>query len=109
MSTAVTVPISITPEAQARVEELGMQQELTTLLGHTRQAVADLGFIEVTRYDDPEGEDEPRVVITAWRNSPWSLDDPTWDEWVSWYVRAFPGEVCCQFGFSVRYGNEHDR
>ncbi len=39
---ATTFPVSITPEAAARVAELGMQAELERMLEHTRQTVPGL-------------------------------------------------------------------
>lgn len=38
-----SVPITITPEAAARVAKLGMQAELERMLEHTRQTVPGYG------------------------------------------------------------------
>ena len=102
MATTATVPVLITPEAQARVDELGMQGELTAMLEHTRQTVRGLVSIDVERYDDPEGADEPRVVVTAWRYDPDWINDSTRAQWRDWFVRTFSGDVRWNFGFSVR-------
>jgi hypothetical protein len=93
----------MTPEAKALVDALGMQPELTAMLEHTRQTVTELESIDVERYDDPEGADEPRVVITAWRNDPDLANDRARDQWRDWFVETFSGDVRWNFGFSVRY------
>src|SRR5579884_3757988 len=47
MSASPDVPLTITPEAAARVAELGMQKELEQMIAQVRRVVPDLAAIEV--------------------------------------------------------------
>jgi hypothetical protein len=97
MSTTTTIPVTISDEATARVTDLGMQHELQQMLEHSLQAAPGLRSIKVTLEHDPEGEDEPRVVI--WCNiEDRGLDyEPTEDELGAWKVNTFSPEVCQHF------------
>jgi hypothetical protein len=103
MAATTTIPVVISPDAARRVEELGMRRELEEMLDHTRRAVAALRSIEVSLYHDPDEPGQPHVVLTGWRDGPASVDLATWDQWVDWFVRAFPPHVCRWFSFEVRY------
>ncbi len=106
MSAPATVPVTITPEAAARVAELGMQAELERMLEHTRQTVAGLQRIEVTLtspydYDRPS----PGIDIKAYTDRPFVEGDRTWGEWGRWKVTTFPSEVCEHFVLLLYYGS----
>lgn len=109
MAVPLTVPIEVKPEATARIEDLGMQSEFEQMLEHTRQTVTDLQSIDVSVYNDPYEPDEPRIVITAWKEGPGTVDDPTRATWVNWYVEAFPPGVCRWFSFEVAYRTDDER
>src|SRR5438034_6738237 len=100
MSTTVGIPVTVSDEAAAFIAETGLRQEYEMMLEHTKQFIPNLHSVAVTRYDDPEDLDEPRVVITAW----YSVDPPddisAWDEWVRWFVETFPPDVCRHLTFS---------
>jgi hypothetical protein len=103
MSATTAISVHVAPDAAARVKELSLQRELEAMLEHTRQTVPHLYCIEVSRYDDPEGLDEPMVVITAWQYGPASEDISIHDKWGDWFVHTFPPSVCRYFGFSIRF------
>ncbi len=109
MAAITSIPVEVTPDAAARIEELGMWKQFEAMIEHTKRTVADLQSIEVTLYHDPYEPGEPRLVITAWRQGPGSVDDPTWDNWVDWVIGTFSPEVCRWFGFDVSYRREHGR
>jgi hypothetical protein len=109
MAASTAVSVEVTPEAAARIEQLGLRPEFEKMVEHTKQTVDDLQSIEVVVYDDPYEPGEPRMVITAWRSGPGSVDDPTWDRWVDWAVRTFPPDVCRWFGFHVSYRRDYGR
>jgi len=109
MAAPTTFPVEVTPDAAARIEELGMRKEFEAMIEHTKQAVADLESILVTRYDDPDDPEESRITIQAWQHGPASVDITTWDDWGSWFVDTFRPEVRRFFGFTTRYRENHER
>ena len=90
-----TVPVTITPDAAARVAELGMQAELEQMIEHTRQIVPGLQSLEVVLVERYDLGGEPGITIRALT----TLFPPerVEDQWGSWQVRAFPGRVCEHF------------
>jgi hypothetical protein len=97
---ATEVPVSVTPEAAARVAELGMQAPYEALLDYAR-AVSGVRLIEVTLNERYDTGDEPGVSIEAFVTG----DEDTCNELdrrcASWYVQAFPPEVCEHFLMTV--------
>jgi hypothetical protein len=97
MTKATIVPVTLTPEATARVAELGMRSQLDQMLEHTRQSIPDLLSIEV-KLDEPYNPgDTPRVIIEARRAGRLLLPDRTEWDWGGWKVSTFPPEVAEQF------------
>src|SRR5438067_8620932 len=103
-----TIPVAITPEAAARVAELGMQAELERMLEHTRRTVPGLRSIEVQLALPYDTGDESSIVIEATMDDPRLAHDPTDTEWGKWKVRTFPPEVCQYFVMMSVYGPAHD-
>src|SRR5437879_3390871 len=99
MAALITIPVEVTPDAAARIEELGMWKEFEAMIEHTKNTVVDLNSILVTRFDDLDDPGESRVSIQARQHSPASVDISTWDNWGSWFIAAFPPEVRRYFGF----------
>lgn len=107
MSAAATVPVTITPEAAARVAELGMQAELERMIEHTRQTVAGLQRIEVTLTPPYDERPSPGVNIEAYTDRPFVEGDRTWGQWGRWKVTTFPPEVCEHFVLMLYYGPDN--
>jgi hypothetical protein len=105
---APTIPIVVNEDAAARVAELGMQRELEQMLEHARQVVPDLRALRVTLEHDPaRPEDEPQVVLWAYRDKPRPEDlssDRTDSDYAAWKIRTFPPEVCAHFVMLSVYG-----
>jgi hypothetical protein len=97
MSATTTVPVTITPEAAARVAELGMQKEFDQMLEHTRQVVPGLRAIKVELALPYDTGSEPGITIEAYRSDPWVPNDPTEWNWGRWKIETFPPEVCEHF------------
>ena len=69
MST-IAAPVTVTPEAMARIAELGMQAELERMLEHTRKTVPGLRAIEVQLALPYDTGNETSIVIEASRRVP---------------------------------------
>jgi len=108
MSTT-TVSVTVTPEAAARVAELGMQGELERMLEHTRQGVPGLRSIEVRLALPYDTGDETSIIIEATMDDPHFEYDPTEDELGSWKVDTFPPDVCRYFVIMTVYWTPHER
>jgi hypothetical protein len=104
---ASTVPLTISPEAAARVAELRMQRELEQMLEHTHRSVPGLRSLRVMLERDWDGDD-PGVIIEATMDDPHLADDPTEREWGAWKVTTFPPEVCWHFTMLTVYGLDHE-
>jgi hypothetical protein len=103
MTTSATAPVTVTPEAAARVQELGMQREFEQMLEHIRQTVPDLLRIEVElQYLVDEPETPPAVMMYAYR--PYNPDDlglHITREWDDWRTDCFGPEVRIYFSMAL--------
>jgi hypothetical protein len=93
----ITIPVTVTPEAAARVAELGMQVELERMLEHTRRTVPGLRAIEVQLALPHDTGNETSVVIEATREHSRLPYDPTDSDWGRWKVTTFPPDVSRYF------------
>jgi hypothetical protein len=109
MTTGTRVSLTVAPEAAAHVADLGMRRELDRMLDHTRESVPRLRSIAVALAHDPEGADEPRIVIEAGMEPGASGYDSTEDEWGRWKVETFPPAVSQHFVLLTVYGNADGR
>jgi hypothetical protein len=96
MATAATIPLTISPEADAFIDEVGQRREFEAMLEHARQVVPGLRAFEVILHDTPE-TGPPGVIIWAHRDDPGPGNDPTHWRWARWVVEAYPPEVCQNF------------
>jgi hypothetical protein len=102
MATAATIPLTISPEADAFIDEVGQRREFEAMLEHARQVVPGLRAFEVILDDTPE-TGPPGAIIYAHRDDPGAGDDPTHRCWRRWKVETFPPEVCQNFAFLSIY------
>jgi hypothetical protein len=109
MTRTTDIPITVQPDAAARVAELGMQREFQEMLDHTRQTVSDLHAIEVTLEYDPCEPGDPTVVIISYRRHVWTGDDPTDRNWGAWFVRQYSPDVVRHFVMLSCYGEPDAR
>ncbi|SRR6266542_385143 len=103
MNQTTNVPLTVTPEAAARVAELGMQRELEQMLEHVRQAVPGLRTIAVELWDQYDLDVEPRVVILATMVSENPVEDRTENALGRWKVTTFSPDVCRHFVILILY------
>lgn len=111
MSTATTIQVEITPEAKARIDELGMQHELELMLEHTKQAVLGVELIQVETWYDYEEPGPDHLSIMAWRPgvSRGFEDYQPISDWHRWLAEAFHPDVFQWFSFCLFYREEHGR
>jgi len=105
MPVHTTVPITIQPDAAARVAELGMQAELDRMIQYTCDVVPNLERVALVLEPPYDTGDEPYLTIEAYRSDAWTRDDETESEWGSWKVNTFPPDVCRHFAMLVFYRN----
>jgi hypothetical protein len=63
MTTSATVPVTVTPEAAARIAQLGFQAEVGRMIDYARQHLPEVERIEVVLYDRYEIGDEPGITV----------------------------------------------
>jgi hypothetical protein len=100
---AATTPVSITPEAEARIDELGIRREVEQMLEYTRQLIPGLRSIEVSLFEDLDEPGDPLIAVMAWQVDPVevSANRSLHDRWLEWFVRAFPAAVTRWVTFDV--------
>jgi hypothetical protein len=94
-----TIPVTITPDAEALAAEWGIRAELEQMIEHTKQVVPDVVTIEVKElenYDEPE---DIRVIIEAWQSGEFRPDENIFFEWIEWARTAFPVSVWTKVTF----------
>jgi hypothetical protein len=93
MSTSATVPLTVTPEAAARIAELGITDHVERMIEHARQKLPELERIEVVLYGRDELGDEPGLAIDIYSRRPYELPNRDERNLIRWMVREFPPEV----------------
>lgn len=109
MSASTDIPLTIAPEAAARVAELGLQRELEQMIEHVREVVTGLVAIEVVIAECYDSRDETGVSIEAYRDRPHDPKDKTFWNLNRWAVETFPPQVLEHLGILPSYGNPHAR
>src|SRR5262245_31410128 len=97
MAAVTTVPLTITPEAEAHVAQLGFQAEMERMLEYTRQTVPDLQRIDIWLQPPYDTGDDPGVILEITRGGPDEPDDSNWEQWRDWVIATFSPEVWRQF------------
>jgi hypothetical protein len=107
MTMSATVPVTVTPEAAARIAHLGFQAEVDRIIDYARQHLPDLDRIEVELHDQYDLSDEPLLVIEAYGRRPFDPADKTENEMDRWIVTEFPPEVLENVIYHYRPGAPH--
>jgi hypothetical protein len=101
-----TTPVTLTPDARARLDELGMVAEFRQMLEHTEQTVPGLLGIQVEAYDRLDGT-PPALAVTAVSDNPDLIAGPERFALSGWLAQTFPPEVIEHFSLQVSPGNSH--
>jgi hypothetical protein len=96
MSTTMTVPVTIAPEARTFVDRLGQRREFELMIDRAKHVVPCLASIEVA-LDEPTDDMPPGVILWTHRDDIGADDDPTQRSWMDWMSATFPPEVCENF------------
>ena len=96
MSTTMTVPVTIAPDAAVFVERIGQRQEFEQMIDRAKQVVPSLVSIEVS-LDEGTDDMPPGVILWTHRDDTGPEDDPTQRRWIEWMAATFPPEVCQNF------------
>jgi len=84
MSTSATIPVTITPEAAARIAKLGLQEHVDKTIEYARTQLPEIVRIEVNLYDRFELGDEPALCVEAWSNRPFHSDEHISEKLTKW-------------------------
>jgi hypothetical protein len=93
MNASTDVPLTITPEAAARIAELGMQIELEQMIAYIREKVRGLNAVEVGIEECYDTRDETGVRIEAYSDQVFEPEDTTSATLDEWVVKTFPPQV----------------
>jgi hypothetical protein len=98
-----TVPLSVTPEAAARINELGIQSEVERMIDHAVKTVRGIRRVEVSLEPVNEMYDEPYLSANAYRVLPlWTDDNPDIDRFRDWKIDNFTPDVLWRFDLHIR-------
>ncbi|HEY7158138.1 MAG TPA: hypothetical protein VH575_29570 [Gemmataceae bacterium] len=92
MNASTDVPLTITPEAAARIAELGVQKEFEQMIAYVREMVPELTAIEVVR-ELPYDTDWEPISITAYSDQVFATGDNTSAKLAKWRTETFPPQV----------------
>jgi hypothetical protein len=92
-----TIPVTITPEAEARVAELGMRAELEQMLERARLTIPGLARLQVGVEQPYDTGGEPSIGIEARTDQVWAPEDRTWKDYSRWKINTFPARVWSHF------------
>jgi hypothetical protein len=94
MTISMTVPVTVTPQAAARIAALKLQVALDRMIEYARQNLPDVTRMEVVQYDRDEPGDLPGLAVDVY--CPFESFDPsarTRGKLGEWLVSEFPPEV----------------
>jgi hypothetical protein len=104
MASVSQVPVTISPEAGARIAEVNLRKVVDRMLDYAVQHLPCLDRIEVTLYDRYEIGDEPGLAIDAFSQRAFDPADSTGQELDKWMVAEFPPEILQHIILSYRLG-----
>ncbi|SRR5579885_976566 len=93
MAATTEVPLTIQPDAAARVAELGLQREFDEMIEQARRMIPDLRRIEVTLAWPPDYEDDPRVIIAPIVPNLGMSHLSAEEQYVAWQIARYSPDV----------------
>lgn len=104
MNASTEVPVIFTPEAEARLAELGMRPQAEQMIAYVREVVPELAAIGVEIAECYDSRDETGVSIVAYSDRVYDPGENVWGKIAHWAVRAFPPQVLEHLGISLSQG-----
>jgi hypothetical protein len=104
MASVSHVPVTISPEAAARIAELGLRNAVGRMVDYAVQHLPELDRIEVTLYDRYELCDEPGLAIDAYSHGRFDPAGKTDQDLDRWMVAEFPPKTLQHVILSYRRG-----
>jgi hypothetical protein len=104
--TTKAIAMTVTPDAAARIAELGFQTQIDQMIEHARH-LPGVVRIEVVLNERYDMGGEPGVSVWAWAQRPFDPKDTTDWDLTRWEVDTFPSEVLEHLHISYLSGGEH--
>ena len=108
MNASTDVPVTITPQAEARITELDMRKEFEQIIAYVREVVPELAAIEVVR-ELPHDTDWEPISITAYSDPVFADGGNTPGQLDEWVVKTFPPQVLEHLVILLSPGKPHTR
>jgi hypothetical protein len=93
MATPTAVPVTVTPEAAARIEELGFQQVTDDLLTQARGLLPGLRCLHLSLVPSYDMDDIPWLVLDCSSDRPRREVRDALVAWYTWRAENLPMEV----------------
>ena len=94
MTTSTAVPVTVTPEAAARIAQLGFGAQVERMIDYARRNLPELTRIEVVQNERYDLGGPPGVAIEAYsRYDSFDLTGHTRGQLAKWSVSEFAPEV----------------
>jgi hypothetical protein len=107
MTTSATIPVTVTPEAAARIADLRLEAEVDRMIDHARQHLPEVERIEVVLYDRYDLGDDPGLAVDIYSRHPFNENESISGNLSKWFVRAFPSEVLEHVIMDYHPGGSH--
>ncbi|HTU93024.1 MAG TPA: hypothetical protein VMF69_23290 [Gemmataceae bacterium] len=109
MNASTDVPVIITPEAEARLAELGMRKEMEQMVAYLREFVPELTAIGVEIAECYDSREETGISVVAYSDRLFDPGESVSDKIDYWAVRAFPPQVLEHLGIMFSQGRPDAR
>jgi hypothetical protein len=93
MTMPATVPLTISPEAAARIAGLDLQGEAERMIERACNALPELESIQVNVYDRYDLGDDPGISIDLYSRRVYDRGNRDGRNLIRWMVTEFPPEV----------------
>src|SRR4051794_4080560 len=107
MPESASVPVTVTPEAAARIAELGIRSAVDRMLEHALRTIPELQQVEVVLEGPYDTHEEPYLIIRATTDRILVPGDTTESEWTDWKLTTFPPEVLEHITLLFQPGGGH--
>src|SRR5260370_12413860 len=102
------IPVTVTPEAAARIAELGFKPQIEQMIEQARH-LPDVVRIEVVLNERYDMGGEPGVAVEAYGTRLFDANDRTDPELVRWGGTTFPSEILEHLLLTYTASTPHQR